>query len=105
MLHEDLPAQGGGEQQDPGDGEGEDGHLNLPEEFWGARPYLGHIRDAAHSMLVSPDSVLGGVLTRYAATVPPSIVLPNAGTLDLFVIIHGHSGAGKSMVRLSAGRT
>jgi hypothetical protein len=75
--------------------------LNLPAEFWAQRPWLTHTRDAAWSSYSSPDAVLGSLLTRFAATVHPSIVLPQMGTLDLFTVIVGRSGAGKS----SAGKT
>jgi hypothetical protein len=75
--------------------------LNLPAGFWDQRPWLTHIRDAAWSNYSSPDAVLGSLLVRFAATVHPSIVLPQMGTLDLFTVIVGRSGAGKS----SAGKT
>jgi hypothetical protein len=75
--------------------------LNLPAEFWNERPWLTHTRDAAWSSYSSPDAVLGSLLVRFAATVHPSIVLPQMGTLDLFTVIVGRSGAGKS----SAGKT
>lgn len=70
--------------------------LNLPDEFWEARDYLTAIRQGAHHMICSGEAALGGVLTRYAAKVHPSIVLPQMGTLDLFAMIVGHSGSGKS---------
>lgn len=50
--------------------------LHLPDTFWDARPLLAAIRDAARSRLVSPDAVLGAVLTRVAASVPHTVELP-----------------------------
>jgi Bifunctional DNA primase/polymerase, N-terminal len=70
--------------------------LNLPDEFWSAREVLEHVRTAAWSMAASPDAVLGALLARYSAQVHPSIQLPNLGTLDIFSVIAGESGRGKS---------
>jgi len=79
--------------------EGED--LNLPDDFWEARPVLAQIRQAAWSRSCSPDAVLAGVLARYSASLPPQVKLPDDGTLDIFVVVQGHSGSGKS----KAGKT
>lgn len=73
---------------------------NLPAEFWEARPALAHIRQAAHSRGRSPDAVLGVVLARVAALVPPWVTLPplvgTTATLDLAVALVAASGGGKS---------
>ena len=78
--------------------------LNLPPEFWDARPVLSHIRQAAWSMSASPDAVLAGVMARYSANIPTAIRLPRMGTLDVFFVIAGHSGSGKSSAGKVAGQ-
>lgn len=74
--------------------------INLPPEFWEARGYLAHIRQAAWSRRRSPDAVLGAVLARISALVPPSFGIPAIvgapSTLSTFVALVGPSGAGKS---------
>ncbi|MBX5446626.1 hypothetical protein [Sphaerobacter sp.] len=71
----------------------------LPEEFW-QRPVLQHIRQAAHSRNRSGDLVLGGVLARLAALVPPRLRadtgVGSPASLNLYVILFGASGSGKS---------
>ena len=69
--------------------------LNLPDEFWEARPQLRHIRDAAWNKITCPDAVLAGVVARYAALLPPTVQIPD-NTLDIFFVTHGPSGSGKS---------
>jgi hypothetical protein len=90
--------QTGGEASE-GKGEDSSTKLNLPDEFWEARPALQHIRDAAWSKITSPDAVFAGVVARYAALIPPTVTIPDS-TLDIFFVSHGPSGSGKS----SAGR-
>jgi hypothetical protein len=92
------------EEQATGSTEGASTALNLPEEFWSARPVLEHIRQAAWSMSASPDAVLAGVMARYSANIPPPIRLPRMGTLDVFFVIAGHSGSGKSSAGKVAGQ-
>lgn len=70
------------------------------DTFWNARPYLKHIRDAAHSRQRSADAVLGVVLARTAAMTDhririPAIVGSPAG-LSLISMLVGPSGVGKS---------
>ena len=80
---------------------------NLPNEFWAARPALQHIRQAAHSRLVSADAVLAAVLARIIMLTPPQVVLPNIVgsrvSLNLFVAITDSSGGGKSAAVSVAG--
>lgn len=75
--------------------------LNLPDEFWAARPILQHIHQAAHSRLVSPDATLLGVLARFAAIVPPSVQLPplvgSTATFDFIGCSVASSSGGKSI--------
>lgn len=72
----------------------------LPDEFWTSRPSLEHIRQAARSRLVSPDAVLGAILTRVAAITPHMVEIPaiisSALGLTYFVGIVGPSSSGKS---------
>jgi hypothetical protein len=72
----------------------------LPEEFWRARSWLGHIRQAAHSRRTSPDAVVHAVLARISALTSFSIELPpligSAGSLNFFTALVAPSGAGKS---------
>lgn len=73
--------------------------LNLPEEFWAARPILQHIRQAAHSRGRSADLVLGMVLARTAAMLPHTMRLDTGLGLasgNLYVAAIGPSGAGKT---------
>lgn len=72
---------------------------NLPDDFWTARAGLTLIRASAHSRAASADTVLGGVLARIAAAVPPQCG-PDTGqgqvSLNFLVGIVGPSGVGKS---------
>lgn len=74
--------------------------VRLDDEFWNARPVLGHIRQAAHARYRSAEAFLGVVLARLAASVHPSIQLaPTVGaaaSLSTYVAIVGPSGSGKS---------
>lgn len=72
---------------------------NLPAEFWDARPVLAHIRDAAHSVVLSADAAFHCTLARLSAMVAPTVrVDTGLGTasLNYFVALVGFSGAGKS---------
>jgi len=74
--------------------------LNLPDEFWNARPSLTHIRQAAHSRTRCADSVLLFTLARAAALIPPQIVLPaitgSIASLNFLGAVISSSGGGKS---------
>lgn len=72
---------------------------NLPDDFWGARPELKHIRDAAHSRACSADLVLHALLARLSGMVDPALrfdVGLGPGSLNLFVAAVGGSGIGKT---------
>lgn len=75
--------------------------LNLPAEFWEARPWLTHIRDAAWSRMVSPDATLLGFLTRYATLIPPTVqieaMIGDTATFDFFSCVVASSSGGKSI--------
>lgn len=57
-----------------------------------------HIRDAAHARRVAPDALLGAVLARTAASIPPNVMLdlPLRSGLNFFTALIGESGDGKS---------
>ncbi len=73
--------------------------VNLPDEFWSARPILEHVRQAAWSRVLSADAVLGAVLVRAAWLTDYRIVLPAVvgrhGALNLLAGIVGPPGTGK----------
>lgn len=72
---------------------------NLPDEFWTARPELGHIRAAAHSRGRSADLVFAATLVRLSAMVSPELQFDTGlgpGSLNLFAAAIGPSGVGKS---------
>lgn len=74
--------------------------LNLPPEFWGARPVLKQIQLAAHSRLVGADVVLHSVLTRLSALWPHQLKINNGikdgACANLFSAAVGPSGSGKT---------
>lgn len=78
----------------------EHSHINLPDEFWNARPFLQHIRQAAHSRTTCADSVLLVAMIRVATMIPPTTRLPpivaSAASLNMFGAIVSESGGGKS---------
>ncbi|WP_278313739.1 bifunctional DNA primase/polymerase [Lolliginicoccus levis] len=69
------------------------------EAFWRSRAVLGQVRQFARARRASPWAVLGVVLARVAAGIPPGVVLPpltgGRSTLNLFVALCGPPGAGK----------
>ncbi|WP_345799927.1 bifunctional DNA primase/polymerase [Microbacterium sp. AZCO] len=69
------------------------------EQFWAARPVLGHIRQAARARLVSPWAVLVGSVVRALAAVPPYVYLPpiigGRASLNTFTCVVAPSGGGK----------
>lgn len=70
--------------------------------FWGSRPYLTAIRDAARSAITSPWAVLMATLTRVAAALPPNIVIPaiigaKPSCHNIFTAIVGAPGTGKGL--------
>lgn len=82
--------------------------VNLPEEFWEARPVLAHIRQAAHRSTTSADAVLGAVLARVDTLVPPGWDVPDivgdTAPLNIMVAIIGSSGVGKTQAAKVARR-
>ncbi|AFR07834.1 bifunctional DNA primase/polymerase [Nocardiopsis alba] len=78
----------------------EENKLNLPASFWESRPSLRHIRDAAHSRIVSADVVLYTTLARMSAMVDHRTRIDTGvkspAPLNLYVAVVGKSGAGKT---------
>jgi len=78
----------------------------MTDAFWAARPALQHVLTLARARGVGPWAVLGAVLARAIATVPPEIVLPgivgSRMSLNLFVALVGPSGGGKGAAEATA---
>ena len=72
----------------------------MSNEFWSARPVLGHIHRYAQARAAGPWGALGSVLVRATCAVPPHIMLPpivgGPMSLNLFAALVGHSGLGKN---------
>jgi len=82
--------------------------LNLPDEFWTARPMFAHIRTAAHAVLLPPDAVWGAFQARYATTIPRTLMLPDVvsgeATFDFISVLVAPSGGGKTGAMKTAKR-
>lgn len=90
-------------------GSGEDSAPLTPEAtetFWGTRATLTAIRQHAYARMCSPWAVLGAVMCRALALVPPHVTLPptigGRGSLNLFVALVGPPGAGKGAAAKAA---
>ncbi|MGA1566713.1 MAG: hypothetical protein ACO39Q_10965 [Ilumatobacteraceae bacterium] len=70
----------------------------LPATFYERSEPLTHIRRAAQSRQVPPDTVLGALLCRLSAIVPPTTRV-NHDSPNYFVALVGGSGAGKSTAK------
>lgn len=82
--------------------------VNLPDDFWAARPLFKTIREAAWASVTSADAVLGAVLARAAGMVHHQTKFDSGrgptGSLNTFVNLIGPSGAGKTEATRAAGR-
>jgi hypothetical protein len=81
----------------------------LPDSFWQteSHPFLGRVRQAALSVMRSPDSILHYVLGDVSALTHYRHVLPDygsPGTLDLLVNAVARSGGGKGVSANCASR-
>jgi hypothetical protein len=76
---------------------------NLPDEFWQARPYLQHIRQAAWSRGRSPDAVLHIHMARISALVQPTLrIEPRIGSVrapNHYAVVVAPTGKGKSTAK------
>jgi hypothetical protein len=74
--------------------------LNLPGDFWAARPLLESIRSFAHSRTCSADAVYAAVRARFCALVPFALRIDTGVgvpvSLNSLTLIVGESGGGKS---------
>lgn len=76
--------------------------------FWDRRPELAHIKSVAVGATASPWAVLGAVLVRVLADVPPlwvmdtGISVPPQGNLNMFAVLTAHSGGGKGIATETA---
>ncbi len=76
--------------------------LTADEEsaFWSSREVLRTVQNYARARRIGRWALLGAVLARAAAEVPPSVVLPptrgTAASLNLYVGLCSESGGGKS---------
>jgi len=95
-----LPATARAETPAEGAAHAVDDSLNLPDEFWESREWLSHIRKAAWSRGMSPDSALGAIITRFATVIPPGYQIPAIvgapSTFDHLSILITESSGGKS---------
>lgn len=76
--------------------------LVLPDWFWEATPILEHIRRAAWSRRISPDTLYEAVKCMYAASIPWNFRLPEEGTFDYLSLMVGNSGSGKTRSKKAA---
>ncbi|MGH3780254.1 MAG: bifunctional DNA primase/polymerase [Pseudonocardiaceae bacterium] len=76
------------------------GGINLPGEWWVARPTLSHARTCAHSRGRSADAVMGALLARVSSLVPGHLRVDTGiaapASLNFYAILLGSSAAGKS---------
>lgn len=70
---------------------------HLPTEFYNLAPNLRKVKQAALSRQTSPDAVLAVVLCRVAVSIPPTVTLPDRGTLDYVAALIGLPGQGKTV--------
>ncbi len=103
-----APTGTSGQADEPGvidpDGADVDSHRlcpgRLPADFWDARPVLAHIRQAAHSRMISADALLHVTLARVASQTPHTLLLPptvgKPASLGYFTCVISESGIGKS---------
>ncbi|MCV7311021.1 hypothetical protein H7J89_10350 [Mycobacterium paraffinicum] len=78
----------------------------MTDAFWSSRPALQHVLTLARARGVGPWAVLGAVLARAVATIPPEIMLPgivgSRMSLNLFIALVGPSGGGKGAAEATA---
>jgi hypothetical protein len=78
----------------------------VTDSFWQTRDSLEHVLTLARARGAGPWAVLGSTLVRTVAMIPPDITLPgivgSRMSLNLFVALVGHSGAGKGAAAAAA---
>lgn len=82
--------------------------ISTDDDFWKSRESLTRIREYARMCLVGPWALLGGVMLRAIADIPPSVTIPaivgGQASLNLFVGFVGRSGHGKGTSDAAARR-
>lgn len=79
------------------------------KDFWKARPWLKYVYDLARASRLSPEGLLGAILVRVSALIPPYVVLKLTDwtepmSLNLNVALIGATGTGKSSLISTASR-
>ncbi|MEV7329575.1 hypothetical protein [Micromonospora sp. NPDC093244] len=74
------------------------------EGFWSRRALFQHIYRYAKANRLSPWGLLGTILVRACVAVEPGVVLPDEGSLNLFLALVGVSGQGKGRLMRHAGK-
>jgi hypothetical protein len=84
---------------DPGTDDTAPRRLSLPDEFW-SRSQHQTVRNAAHLVGVSPESLMLGVLAMVATHIPPAVKLQGKrpGVPNILVAVVGEPGSGKGTV-------
>lgn len=99
-FQHDVASKVNGNGSGPGTEDPQDPTGGLDDTFWDARPALAHIRQAAHSRIVSAEAVLHVVLARVAAITPHTTRLPatiaSTCPLSYFAALVGGPSSGKS---------
>lgn len=79
-------------------GNGDDGGVEKwtgEVEFWNSRDILTHIYRYAKANQLPPWGLLGAVMARVATAMPPTVKLPDEGTLNILVGLVGLPSDGK----------
>ncbi len=94
-------------EPDSPDGDGAEDPARAEAAFWAQRPVLTQIQRYAGVRRANPYAVLGGVLRRAIALVPPGVQLPpvigGTASVNLFTASVGKSGQGKDIANAVAG--
>lgn len=94
-----APSEAGSEPKPSGGSGAAFVPVNLPPDFWLARPILAKIRAAAYATGYSADAVLGAVLARTGAMASPKLRFDfgrGRGSLNMFCNLVSESGVGKT---------
>ncbi|TFV61398.1 hypothetical protein E4P42_00405 [Mycobacterium sp. PS03-16] len=80
---------------------------SIEMEFWESSDQLRDLHQFARARMVGPWAMLGNVLARVVAHIPPHVVLPptigSHASLNIFVALVGRSGDTKSVSMSAAG--
>ncbi|GAA3937211.1 hypothetical protein [Actinoplanes auranticolor] len=73
--------------------------------FWDRRPLFQHIYRYAKANRLSPWGLLGAILVRACVATEPGVVLPDDGSLNLFLALVGVTGQGKGRLLRHAAKS